>query len=141
MMFDSGVSVQFWYYVVVHEVLIYSMLTMTRNKNDQEQDKTVWEVHHFGVRDLSGIYLGCVFNTKSGVYDFLMTDDRSVFSTPNQMRCFGDIFQCKFTKVPLIPHRPEDLQEVDSDDEEESFLVHETQGRRSYVRKEYEATN
>ena len=101
MMFDSGVSVQFWYYVVVHAVLIYNMLTMARNKNDQEQDKTVWEVQygqkpdtqrllltpfgcltylilnseqrkarhlsgHFGVRSLSGIYLGCVFNTKSG---------------------------------------------------------------------------
>ena len=26
-----------------------------------------------------------------------MTDDRSVFSTPNQMRCFGDIFPFKFT--------------------------------------------
>jgi hypothetical protein len=44
MMFDSGVSVQFWYYAVVHTVLIYNMLTMSRNKNDQEQDKTVWEV-------------------------------------------------------------------------------------------------
>jgi hypothetical protein len=59
------------------------------------------------------------------MYIFI-TDGRSVFSTPNQMRCFGDFFPCKFTltKAPLIPHRPEDLQEVDSDDEEESFLVH-----------------
>ncbi len=40
-MFDSGVSVQFWYYAVVHAVLIYNILTMARNKNDQEQDKTV----------------------------------------------------------------------------------------------------
>jgi hypothetical protein len=39
MMFDSGVSVQFWYYAVVHAVLIYNMLTMARDKNDQEQDK------------------------------------------------------------------------------------------------------
>jgi hypothetical protein len=187
MMFDSGVSVQFWYYSVVHAVLIYNMMTMTRSKNDQDQDKTVWEVQygqkpdeqrlllspfgcltylilnsdqrkarhlsgHFGVRVLSGIYLGCVFNTKSGVYDFLMTDDRSVFSTPNQMRSFGDIFPCKLklTRTSLIPHRSEDLQDEDSDDEEESFLVHyarswesacktkitEEQNERTYVSRE-----
>jgi hypothetical protein len=141
---------------------------MTRNKNDQKQDKTVWEVQytqkpdaqrlllapfgclvyliltseqrkarhlsgHFGVRVLSGIYLGCVFNTKSGVYDFLVTDDRLVFSTPNQMWCFGDIFPCKFTltRTPLIPHRSEDLQDEDSDDEEQSFLVHYTRNWES----------
>ena len=44
MMFDSGVSAQFWYYTVVHAVLSYNMLTMARNKNDQERGKTVWEV-------------------------------------------------------------------------------------------------
>jgi hypothetical protein len=54
-----------------------------------------------------------------------MTNDRSVFSTPNQMRYFGDIFPCKFTltRTPLIPHRSKDVQDEDSD-EESSFLVH-----------------
>ena len=36
MMFDSEVSVQFRYYVVVHAVLIYNMLTITSNKNDSD---------------------------------------------------------------------------------------------------------
>jgi hypothetical protein len=31
MMFDSGVSVKFWYYAVVHAVLIYNMLTMAHH--------------------------------------------------------------------------------------------------------------
>ena len=44
MMFDSGVSVQFWYYAVVFAVLIYNMLTMARDENDQELEKTAWEV-------------------------------------------------------------------------------------------------
>ena len=44
MMLDSGVSVQFWYYAVVFAVLIYNMLTMARDENDQELEKTAWEV-------------------------------------------------------------------------------------------------
>ncbi len=90
------------------------------------------------MRVLSGIYLGCVFNTKSGVYDFFMTDEI--------------IFPCKFTltRTPLISNRTEDLQDEDSDDEEESFLVHyarswesvckakitEEQNERTYVSRE-----
>jgi hypothetical protein len=52
--------------------------------------------------------------------------------------------------MPLIPHRPEDLQEVDSDNDEESVLVHyakswesackanitEEQNERTYVSRE-----
>jgi hypothetical protein len=63
MMFDSGVSVQFWYYVVVHAVLIYNMMTMTKKKNDQEQDKTVWEVQYGHNADAQRLLLspfGCL---------------------------------------------------------------------------------
>jgi hypothetical protein len=58
-----GVSVQFWYYAVVHAVLIYNMLTMARDKNDQEQDKNVWDVQYGQKPDAQRLLLapfGCL---------------------------------------------------------------------------------
>ena len=97
-------------------------------------------------------FIGLCIQHKVGLYNFLMTDGRSVFSTPNQMRCFGDIFpfKCTLTRIPLIPHRSEDLQDEDSVNEEDSFLVHyarswesackakitEEQNERTYVSRE-----
>ena len=118
MLLQSGLSVRFWYHALQHAVLIYNLLSVARDENDEKLNCTVWEYHygtkpvlqnlllgpfgclaylilseeqrrarglsgHFGIRALAGVYLGCVFNPNTGVFDHLITDGRSIFSSPN----------------------------------------------------------
>lgn len=67
---------------------------------------------HFGVRALAGVYLGCVFNAGTGVYEHVITDGRSFFSSPNHVKVIADVYPMKFSpsrELPLIPSHDEDL--------------------------------
>ena len=147
MLLQSGLSVRFWYHALQHAVLIYNLLSVARNENDEKLNCTVWEYHygtkpvlqnlllgpfgclaylilseeqrrarglsgHFGIRALAGVYLGCVFNPNTGVFDHLITDGRSIFSSPNQVKCIPDVYPMKFSSSraqSLIPHHAEDF--------------------------------
>ena len=45
-----------------------------------------------GVRAIAGIYLGCEVDPKSGTYHHLITDGRSIFSSPNRIKVIPDVF-------------------------------------------------
>ena len=78
----------------------------------QEQRQARGLSGHFGVRALAGIYLGCVFNPGTGVYEHVITDGRSFFSSPNHVKVIPDVYPMKFAstrELPLIPSHDEDL--------------------------------
>jgi len=67
---------------------------------------------HFGIRACAGVYLGCVFNPTTGVFEHMITDGRSIFNSPNQIKCIPDVYPMKFSTsrtLPLIPHHAEDF--------------------------------
>jgi hypothetical protein len=72
---------------------------------------------HFGIRALAGVYLGCVFNPTTVVFYHMITDGRSIFSSPNQIKKSNkvhipDVYPMKFSTsrtLPLIPHHAEDF--------------------------------
>jgi hypothetical protein len=147
MLLQSGLSVRFWYHALQHAVLIYNLLSVARDENDEKLHCTVWEYHygtkpvlqnlllgpfgclaylvlseeqrqarglsgHFGIRALAGVYLGCVSNPDTGVFDHLITDGRSIFSSPYQVKCIPDVYPMKFSSSraqSLIPHHAKDF--------------------------------
>ena len=92
----------------------------------EEQRRARGLCGHFGMRALSGIYLGCTVNPKTGVFDHLITDGRSIFSSPNQVKCIPDVYPMHFSApqgTSLIPHHAEDLQSSREGEEVVSFAV------------------
>ena len=46
----------------------------------------------FGVRAIGGVYLGPEICPKTGVFHHLMTDGRTIFSTPHNIKVIPDVF-------------------------------------------------
>ena len=77
----------------------------------------------FGVRAIGGIYLGPEICPKTGVYHHLMTDGRTIFSTPHNIKVIPDVFPGASAKEdaedPWIPES-EEIALVTIDDRSET---------------------
>ena len=52
----------------------------------------------FGIRAIGGIYLGVVCNPRTPYVQHLMTDGKTIFTSPNNIRCVGDAFPFKWQR-------------------------------------------
>ena len=58
----------------------------------EEQRKARGLSSSFGVRAIAGVYLGPVVCPKTGVFHHLITDGKTIFSSPHNVRIIPDVF-------------------------------------------------
>ncbi len=82
-------------------------LILTKETGQRKGMSTYW-----GVRTIPGIYLGCEVNPHTMVYHHIITDDKTIFSSPNRIKPVPDVYpmRLQLESSPyfgLIP-QPED---------------------------------
>jgi hypothetical protein len=62
-------------------------LILTKETRQRKGMSTFW-----GVRAIPGIYLGCEVNPRTMVYHHIITDGKTIFSSPNRIKTVPDVY-------------------------------------------------
>ena len=62
-------------------------LILTKETRQRKGMSTYW-----GVRAIPGIYLGCEVNPHTMVYHHIITDGKTIFSSPNRIKTVPDVY-------------------------------------------------
>jgi hypothetical protein len=82
-------------------------LILTKEARQRKGMSTYW-----GVRAIPGIYLGCEVNPRTMVYHHIITDGKTIFSSPNRIKTVPDVYPMRL-QLESSPHfglvpQPED---------------------------------
>ena len=94
-------------------------LIMTEEQR-QKQHKKRGETKHWGVRAISGIYIGSYCDPQTLVFKHLLTDGRSIYASAGQIKVVGDVYPLRLQVARDLALRwgSEDRDSGDDDHEE-----------------------
>ena len=113
-------------------------LIMTEEQR-QKQHKKRGETKHWGVRAISGIYVGSYCDPQTLVFKHLMTDGRSIYASAGQIKVVGDVYPLRLQVARDLALRwgSEDREAGDDDHQEVAFTLSEHWAERAHLQEDH----
>ena len=113
-------------------------LIMTEEQR-QKQHKKRGETKHWGVRAISGIYVGSYCDPQTLVFKHLMTDGRSIYASAGQIKVVGDVYPLRLQVARDLALRwgSEDRDSADDDHQEAAFTASEHWAERAHLEEDH----